>query len=74
MRIVNRDLTKETVKVFVTGNQIYAKIWSKNHGKWGTEEYFQSYDWNIDEELISSTIKYIIRVWSLKAPRIVVVH
>ena len=72
MRIVNRDLTKESVIVYVTDHQVFAKIFSKTNGKWKHEEYFQSYDFSIDEELISSTIKYIKRTWGLENPKIII--
>lgn len=73
MRIVNKDMTKESVKVFITNNQIYAKIWTKVHGKWTTETFLKSFDSNIDEELINSTTRYIKRVWNLKDPVVTII-
>lgn len=72
MRIVNRDLTKESVYVYVSSNQIYARIWFKNHGKWEVNEYFQSHDFLIDKEIITTTIKYIKRTWGLSNPVVVI--
>ena len=72
MRIVNRDLTKESVIVYVTDHQVFAKIFHKETGKWTTSTYFQSYDWKPDVELINSTIKYIKRTWGLENPKIII--
>ena len=72
MKLVNRDLTKESVHLYVSNHQIYARIWSKTSQKWETETYCQSYDFLIDEELVATTIKYIVRTWNLKNPRITV--
>ena len=72
MRIINKDMTRESVKVFVTKHQIYAEIWSKSHGKWEKSEYFVSYDWEPDIELVRSTISYIKRNWDLKDPKVIV--
>lgn len=72
MRIVNKDLTRESVNIFITNNQIYAEIYHKSHGKWKTSTYFQSYDWNVDVELINSTVRYIKRTWDLSDPKVVV--
>lgn len=73
MKLVNRDMTRETVTVYVTRNQIFAKIWSKNtHGKWEVSSYFQSYDWEPDEELVEVTIRYIKRTWDLVNPKVIV--
>lgn len=74
MKVLNKDMTRESIKLFVTNNhQIYAEVFVKHHGKWLTETYFQSYDWSIDEEYINGTIKYIIKTWGLKDPKVVVV-
>ena len=68
MRIVNRDMTRESIVCYVTRNQIYARIWNKSHGKWESTTYFVSYDFDIDQELIISTVRYIKRTWGLKNP------
>ena len=73
MKLINKDLTKEKIEMFITNNQIFVKIFHKETGKWTTSTYFQSYDFSIDEELISSTIKYITYTWSLKAPVVEVI-
>lgn len=70
--LVNKDLTRESVHLYISNHQIYAKIWSRSRNKWCTQTYFQSYDWEIDDSLIESTIRYIIRVWRLNNPRIVI--
>lgn len=70
--LVNKDMTRESVVVYVTNSQIYARIWSKTSQKWEVSEYFKVYDFEIDEELVHSTIQYIIRLWNLKNPRITV--
>lgn len=72
MKLVNRDMTKEAVTVYVTGSQIYVEIHAKIHGKWVKETFFQSYDWEIDQEYINGTIKYIIRTWGLKDPQVII--
>ena len=68
MRIINRDLTKEKITVYVTNHQIYIEIFVKYHGKWVKETYFQSYDWEIDQEYVNGTVKYIMHTWNLKNP------
>lgn len=72
MRIINRDLTRERIVAYITNNQIYIKIWYKTHGKWVSEFYFQSYDWEIDSEMVNSTIEYVKRTWGLKNPKVIV--
>ena len=72
MRIINKDLTQEKVSVYTTNHQIYVKIWSKVHGRWTISTYFQSYDWEIDDSIKQSTIKYIVRTWNLKNPKITI--
>lgn len=73
MKVINKDMTRESVKVFITNNQVYARIFAKSHGKWEIHEYFQSYDWEIDQELIKTTIRYIKRTWGLSNPKVEVV-
>lgn len=73
MKIINKDMTRESIRVYVSDHQIHAEIFTKNHGKWCKEYYFQSYDWNIDEELILSTCREIKRLWDLRNPRITVI-
>lgn len=72
MKIVNRDMTRENIKVFVSNNQIYVRIFFHSHGKWQVGEYFQAYDWKVDRELIASTLRYITRTWNLKSPKVVI--
>lgn len=72
MRIINKDLTREKIKLFITNNQIYVEIFAKIHGKWVKETFFQSYDWEIDSEYVQGTIKYIIRTWGLKDPQVII--
>lgn len=73
MKLVNRDFTKESVKVFVTKNQIYAEIWSRSkYGKWESTTFFKSYDWEPDEELVASTVRYICRTWGLNNPVVII--
>lgn len=69
--LVNKDLTKESLSISITKNQMYIRIFVKIHGKWVVNEYFKDYNFEIDEELISSTINYIVRTWGLKAPKVV---
>ena len=73
MKLMNRDLTKESVVVYVTGNQIYIEVFAKIHGKWVKETFFQSFDWEIDQEYVNGTVRYIKRTWGLKDPQVVVV-
>lgn len=72
MRIINRDLTREVVHVYVTDDQIYAEIYCKSHGKWEHETYFVSYDFLVDEELVEIIIKHIVEKWGLKNPKIII--
>lgn len=72
MRIINRDLTKEKIVVHTTDHQIYVEIHAKIHGKWVKETFFQSYDWEIDQEYVNSTVRFIKRTWGLKDPRIII--
>lgn len=71
MKVLNKDMTRESIKLFVTNNhQIYAEVFVKHHGKWVKQTYFQSYDWEIDHSYVYGTIKFIIRTWGLKDPKI----
>lgn len=71
--LVNKDLTRSSITVYVTnGHQIYVEIFAKIHGKWVKETFFQSYDWEIDSEYVQGTIKYIIRTWGLKDPQVII--
>lgn len=72
MRIINHDLTKESVHISITNTQIYAEILHKEHGKWVMDTYFQSYDWEPDEELVNSTVRYIKRTWKLHNPVVII--
>ena len=73
MKLVNRDFTKESVKVFVTKNQIYAEIWSRSkYGRWESTTFFKSYDFDIDQELVESTVRYIKRTWNLNNPVVII--
>lgn len=72
MRIINKDLTREKIKLFITNNQIYVEIFVKYKGKWVNETYFQSYDWKPDDEYINGVVKFIIRTWGLKNPQIII--
>ena len=67
MKLVNKDMTRESVHVATTDTQIYIKIFHKYHGKWQIDTYFVSYGF-VDEELIASTVKYIKRTWGLRNP------
>lgn len=58
--------------MFVTGNQIYARIWSKNSHKWELSEYFKDYSFEVDSELVESTIRYIVKLFGLKNPKIII--
>lgn len=70
--LINKDLTKEVITLYVTGNQIYAEIFSKNTHKWEVTTYFKDFgEVDIDEDLIRSTIRYIKRLWGLKNPMII---
>ena len=70
MKVINKDLTHEKMWVNVCGNQFYAEIFSKVHGKWTTEVYFKDYNFEIDKELTQLTIKEIIRLWNLSNPKV----
>lgn len=72
MKLVNRDMTRECVTIYTKGNQIYAEIWSKTSQKWKIETYFKDYGFPVDKELISSTVRYIKRIWGLKNPKVIV--
>lgn len=72
MKLVNRDLTREKITVYVTNHQIYIEIFVK-YSKWVKETYFQSYDWEIDQEYINSTVRFIKRTWGLKNPKITII-
>ena len=48
MKLVNKDMTRESVHVATTDTQIYIKIFHKYHGKWQIDTYFVSYGF-IDE-------------------------
>lgn len=73
MKLVNKDLTRETVRICVTGTQIYARILSKNAShKWEVTTFFKDHGFEVDKELVESTIQYIIRIWSLKSPKIII--
>lgn len=74
MKLVNRDMTRESIQMFISEHQIYAQIWSKTRtNKWSVDEYFKSYSFEVDEDLIKSSIKEIVRLWGLKAPKIIVI-
>lgn len=70
MRLVNKDLTQAKVWVNVSNGEFYAEVFSKVHGKWTTQTYFKSYDFEIDKELTQLTIKEIIRLWNLSNPKV----
>lgn len=69
--LVNKDLTRASITLHITNNQIYAEIWSKSHGKWEKDTYFQSYDWEVSMDMVDTTISYIIRTWNLKNPKVI---
>lgn len=71
MRIINKDLTKESIHIYITNNQVYAEIHNKTHGKWVMETFLKEYI-DIDEDTIKSTIKYIIRTFGLKNPKVTI--
>ena len=70
MRIINKDLTKQKVWVNVSGSQIYIEVFSKVHGKWTTETYFEDYSFEVDRELMTIVIKNVIKLWNLKNPKV----
>lgn len=72
MRIINKDMTRESIRICVTAHQIHAEIFTKVHGKWKHEQYFQSYDWKPDEENVELTIKHIKRTWGLSDPKVII--
>lgn len=73
MKIVNRDMTRESIQVFVSEHQIYAQIWSRTNNKWSVDEYFKAFSFEVDSELVESSIREIKRLWGLKAPKIIVI-
>lgn len=68
--IINKDLTKEKVWVNVSGTQFYAEIFSKVHGKWTTQTYFEDFGFEVDKELTNLTIKKICNLWGLNNPKL----
>jgi hypothetical protein len=73
--LVNKDLTRESLRIYVSNHQIYAKIFHKSHhGKWETEEYFKDYGFEIDREHTKLTIKEIKRLWGLQNPKLSIIN
>ena len=70
MKLINKDLTREKVWVNVSGTQLYAEVFSKVHGKWTTETYFEDYGFEVDKELCKLTIQKIYRLWDLRNPEL----
>ena len=72
MKLINKDLTRERVWVSITNNQIYARIFSHKSSKWIVDTYFVSYNFEVDSELVESTIKHICRTWGLRNPKVII--
>lgn len=70
MKVINKDLTHEKMWVNVSNTQFYAEIFSKVHGKWKVETYFEDFGFEVDKELMNLTIKNIINLWKLKNPKL----
>ena len=70
MKLINKDLTREKVWVNVCGNQIYAEVFSKAHGKWVIDTYFKDFGFEVDRELCELTIKTIYKLWRLENPKV----
>lgn len=70
MKIINKDLTQEKIWVNVSGSQFYAEVFTKVHGKWTTQTYFENFNFEVDKELCKLTIQKIYRLWNLNNPKL----